>query len=55
MTITDVGMRRSPASAVSASKLSPDTGTRDGKTVQLVCLSLILAVTALALRIASVL
>jgi hypothetical protein len=50
-----IGMRRSPTSAASASELSADTGTRDGKTVQLVCLSLILAVLVLALRIASTL
>jgi hypothetical protein len=55
MTMTGFGMRRSPASAASANKPSNDIGARDGKTVQLVCLSLILAVIALALRIASVL
>jgi len=53
--MTGVGMRRFPALAAPASKPSADAGTRDGKTVQLVCLSLILALTALALRIASVL
>jgi hypothetical protein len=51
--MTGVGMRRFPALAASVKKLSPDEGTRDGKAVQLVCLSLILAVTVLALRIAS--
>ena len=51
--MTGVGMRRSPISA--ANKVSADAATREGKTVQLVCLSLILALTALALRIASVL
>ncbi len=37
-----------------ASKPSGDAGTRESKTVQLVCLSLILALAVLALRIASV-
>jgi hypothetical protein len=45
-------MRRPPAQAASVGKLSP-AATRDGKTVQLVCLSLILAVAVLTLRIAS--
>jgi hypothetical protein len=48
-----IGMRRPPAQAASVGKLSPAAGTRDGKTVQLVCLSLILAVAVLTLRIAS--
>jgi hypothetical protein len=55
MTMMGIGMRRSPASAASAGRLSAETGTRDGKVVQLVCLSLILAVLVLALRIASTL
>ena len=50
-----IGMRRSSALATQASKPSPAASTRDGKTVQLVCLSLVLAVTVLGLRIASVL
>jgi hypothetical protein len=48
-----VGMRRSPTLA--AGNLSANASTRDGKTVQLVCLSLILALAVLALRIASIL
>ena len=50
-----VAMRRSPALAVSASKRTTDTSARDGRSVQLVCLSLALAVVVLALRIASTL
>jgi hypothetical protein len=46
-------MRRSPTSA--ASNLSANAPTRDGKAVQLVCLSLMLALVFLALRIASIL
>jgi len=46
-------MRRSPALA--ASKLAAGVSTRNSKTVQLVCLSLVLALTVLALRIASIL
>jgi hypothetical protein len=46
-------MRRSPVSAALVSKLSFAASTRDGKTMQLVCLSLILAVVVLTLRIAS--
>jgi hypothetical protein len=53
--MTGIDMRRSPAMAAFANKLSADPSARERKTVQLVCLSLILAVTALALRIASVL
>jgi len=48
-------MRRSPALAASVNKLSSAASTRDGKTVQLVCLSLVLAVAVLGLRIASIL
>jgi len=47
-------MRRSSAQ-ISSSKLSANVITRDGKALQLVCLSLILAVAVLTLRIASVL
>jgi hypothetical protein len=50
-----IGMRRSRALAASASKPSFAASTRDGKTVQLVCLSLVLAVVVLGLRIASTL
>jgi hypothetical protein len=50
-----VAMRRSPALTVPDSKRATDTSARDGRSVQLVCLSLALAVVALALRIASIL
>jgi len=46
-------MHRHPALA--ASNHSTNAAVRDSKTVQLVCLSLILALTVLALRIASIL
>jgi hypothetical protein len=48
-------MRRSRAVVAPVNQLSAAAGTRDGKTLQLVCLSLVLAVTVLGLRIASVL
>jgi hypothetical protein len=48
-------LRRSPASAASVGKLSASAGTRDGRTVQLVCLSLTVAVAMLAWRIVSIL
>jgi hypothetical protein len=47
-------MYRPSVSTASAGKV-PDASTRNGKTVQLVCLSLVLAVAVLALRIASIL
>jgi hypothetical protein len=50
-----IGMRRPPALTASVSKVDPAASTRDDKTVQLVCLSLALAVAVLGLRIASVL
>jgi hypothetical protein len=51
--MTGVEMHRSSTSA--AGNISDNAPTRDGKTVQLVCLSLILAIAVLALRIASIL
>jgi hypothetical protein len=46
-------MRKSPARPVAAAKAPPDAGYRENAPVELVCLSLVLALFTLACRIAT--